>query len=234
MNKGTAAVTTAFCAILVSGCASHPDTIIDMQGVDESALGSDWADCQSYSDQVIIARGAAKGAAVVGAAAGAISDNADSGAEYPSATIRFRLIRDLSAAGVPVSLLMAPIIPAINDTEIEAVLSRAADAGATHAAWILLRLPHELKQIFVEWLQTHMPDRAGHVMSLLRQASGGKDYDNRFGVRQRGRGPYASMINQRFTSACRRYGIRSGRYQDRLDCTQFRPPAGRQMTLAID
>ena len=77
MNKGTAAVTTAFCAILVSGCASHPDTIIDMQGVDESALGSDWADCQSYSDQVIIARGA-----VVGAAAGAISGNADSGAGY--------------------------------------------------------------------------------------------------------------------------------------------------------
>ena len=151
----------------------------------------------------------------------------------PSATIRFRLIRDLSAAGVPVSLLMAPIIPAINDTEIEAVISRAADAGATHAAWILLRLPHELKQIFVEWLQTHMPDRAGHVMSLLRQASGGKDYDNRFGVRQRGRGPYASMINQRFKSACRRHGIRSGRYQDRLDCTQFRPPAGRQMTLAL-
>ncbi len=152
----------------------------------------------------------------------------------PSATVRFRLIRELSAVGVPVSLLMAPIIPAINDTEIEAVIIRAADAGATHAAWILLRLPHELKQIFVEWLETHMPDRAGHVMSLLRQASGGKDYDNRFGVRQRGRGPYASMLNQRFKSACRRNGIRAGRYQDRLDCTQFRPPAGRQMTLAID
>jgi len=85
MNKGTAAVTAIFCAILVTGCASHPDPIIDMQGVDESALGSDWADCESYSDQVIIARGAAKGAAggaVAGAAAGAISGNADSGAGY--------------------------------------------------------------------------------------------------------------------------------------------------------
>jgi hypothetical protein len=85
MNIGTAAVTAIFCAVLVMGCASHPDPIIDMQGVDESALGSDWADCESYSDQVIIARGAAKGAAggaVVGAAAGAISGNADSGAGY--------------------------------------------------------------------------------------------------------------------------------------------------------
>jgi len=152
----------------------------------------------------------------------------------PSAAIRFRLIRDLSCAGVPVSLLMAPIIPAVNDNEIESVLSRAADAGAMHATWILLRLPNELKQIFVEWLEAHMPDRAGRVMSLLRQASGGKDYDNRFGIRQRGRGPYASMINQRFMTACRRHGIGSGRYRDTLDCTQFRPPAGRQMTLALD
>jgi DNA repair photolyase len=152
----------------------------------------------------------------------------------PSAAIRFRLIQDLRSAGVPVSLLMAPIIPAINDAEIESVLSRAAAAGAIHATWILLRLPHELKQIFVEWLEAHMPERAGHVMSLLRQASGGKDYDNRFGIRQRGRGPYANMINQRFTNTCARHGIRSGRYRDRLDCSQFRPPAGRQMTLAID
>ena len=152
----------------------------------------------------------------------------------PSAAIRFRLIRDLSSAGVPVSMLMAPIIPAINDTEIESVLERAHDNGANHATWILLRLPHELRQIFVEWLETHMPERAGHVMSLLRQASGGKDYDNRFGIRQRGRGPYARMINQRFTTACKRLGMASGRYRTTLDCTQFRRPAGRQMALAID
>ena len=85
MKKGTVAVTTAFCAILVSGCASHPDPIIDMQGVDEAALGSDWSDCEGYSDQVIIARGATKGAAggaVAGAAAGAISGDAGRGAGY--------------------------------------------------------------------------------------------------------------------------------------------------------
>jgi DNA repair photolyase len=150
----------------------------------------------------------------------------------PAAATRFRLIRDLHSAGVPVSLLMAPIIPAINDMEIESV--RAVDSGAIHATWILLRLPHELKQIFVEWLEAHMPERAGHVMSLIRQASGGQDYDNRFGVRQRGRGPYASMINQRFTAACRRLGMASGRYRAELDCSRFRRPAGRQMALAID
>jgi DNA repair photolyase len=152
----------------------------------------------------------------------------------PAAATRFRLIRDLKSAGVPVTLLMAPIIPAVNDSEIESVLGRAVDSGAIHATWILLRLPHELKQVFVEWLEVHMPERAGHVMSLLRQASGGKDYDNRYGIRQRGRGAYASMINQRFTTACQRLGIASGRYRDELDCTRFRAPTGRQMALAID
>lgn len=152
----------------------------------------------------------------------------------PAAASRFRLIRDLDAAGVPVSLLMAPIIPAVNDAEIEAVLGRAAQSGAGHASWILLRLPHELKQIFAAWLRNHMPERAGHVMSLLRQASGGKDYDNRFRYRQRGRGPYASMINQRFTAACKRLGLGSGRNGIELDCSRFRRPAGGQMALAID
>lgn len=152
----------------------------------------------------------------------------------PSAAVRFRLIETLSSAGVPVSLLMAPIIPAVNDAEIESVIQRAANSGARHASWILLRLPHELKQIFVEWLETHMPQRAGHVMSLLRQASGGKEYDNRFGNRQRGRGPYASMINQRFRTACTRRGVSSGRDRTGLDCTQFRRPGGRQMALDID
>lgn len=152
----------------------------------------------------------------------------------PSAATRFRLIRDLSAASVPVTLLMAPIIPAVTDMEIESILERAVDSGAIHATWILLRLPHELKQIFTEWLETHMPDRAGHVMSLLRQASGGKDYDNRFGIRQRGRGPYAGMLDQRFKTACKRLGLASGRYRADLDCSRFRPPGGRQMALAID
>ena len=152
----------------------------------------------------------------------------------PAAAARFRLISELKAAGIPVSLLMAPIIPVINDMEIESIIERAAEAGVSRAAWILLRLPNELKQIFAEWLDTHLPDRADHVMSLIRQASGGKDYDNRFGIRQRGRGPYADMINQRFRAACRRYGVSGGRGDAGQDCSLFRRPGQEQMALAFD
>ena len=149
----------------------------------------------------------------------------------PSAGIRLKLIEKLTEASVPTSLLMAPIIPAINDREIESIVAEAARRGVRHATYIFLRLPHEVRDIFIEWLETHMPDRAGHVMSLVRQASGGKDYDNRFGVRQRGRGPYAEMISKRFTTACRKNGLRAGKYQDRLDCSQFKRPGQKQMTL---
>ncbi len=152
----------------------------------------------------------------------------------PAASARFRLIEKLTEASVPVSLLMAPIIPAINDMEIESVVQSAAEAGVTHATWILLRLPHELKQIFEEWLETHMPDRASHVMSLMRQASGGRRYNNQFGVRQRGKGPYADMINQRFKAACRRFGLAAGRKQETHDCSLFRAPGQQQMSLAFD
>jgi len=151
----------------------------------------------------------------------------------PSAEVRFRLIEALSSRGVPTSLLMAPIIPAVNDSEIEAIVGRAAASGVRRASYVLLRLPFELKQIFSEWLEGHMPDRAGHVMSLIRQASGGKDYDNRFGIRQSGRGAYADMIAQRFKVACRRSGIPNARNQDDLDSSLFRPPGQRQMTLRL-
>ncbi|HWM27038.1 MAG TPA: radical SAM protein, partial [Woeseiaceae bacterium] len=97
----------------------------------------------------------------------------------------------------------------------------------------LLRLPFELKQIFAEWLDRHMPDRAAHVMSLVRQASGGKDYDNRFGIRQTGRGVYADMIAQRFKLACRKSGIRHERSQESLDCSRFRRPGLQQMDLGL-
>ena len=152
----------------------------------------------------------------------------------PAAAARFRLMADLAAAGVPVSVLVAPVIPAINDAEIESILESAAQNGAQYAGWILLRLPHELKQIFRDWLAEHFPDRARHVMSLVRQASGGQDYDNRFGVRQRGRGPYADMIRDRFRKACSRFGLGDGRARKALDCSRFRPPGQRQMTLAFD
>ena len=151
----------------------------------------------------------------------------------PAASARFRLIERLKEAKVPVSLLMAPIIPAINDMEIESIVQRAAEAGVSNASWILLRLPHEIKQIFEEWLETHMPERASHVMSLMRQASGGRHYDNRFGVRQRGKGPYAEMINQRFGAACRRYRVGAGRNKETHDCGQFRRPGQRQLALAF-
>jgi DNA repair photolyase len=149
----------------------------------------------------------------------------------PSAGIRMKLIEELAGAGVPTSLLMAPVIPAVNDREIESIVAEAAGRGARHATYIFLRLPHEVGDIFVEWLETHMPERAEHVMSLVRQASGGRDYDNRFGIRQRGRGPYAEMISKRFRSACRRNGLEAGRYQNNLDCSQFRRPANKQMAL---
>lgn len=152
----------------------------------------------------------------------------------PAASVRFRLIEKLTAIGVPVSLLLAPVIPVINDGEIENILDRAAASGIQNASWVLLRLPHELKQIFADWLGTHMPDRATHVMSLLRQASGGRDYDSRFGKRQRGSGPYAEMIGRRFTTACKKLGISSGRRKETHDCSRFQPPGQQQMTLGFD
>ena len=149
----------------------------------------------------------------------------------PSAGIRMKLIEQLTAAGVPTSLLMAPIIPAVNDREIETIVTEAACRGVGHATYIFLRLPHEVRDIFVEWLDTHMPERAGHVMSLVRQAGGGRDYDNRFGVRQRGQGPYADLIRNRFRAACRKHGLEAGKYKDRLDCSQFRRPGQKQLAL---
>jgi DNA repair photolyase len=151
----------------------------------------------------------------------------------PSAEARFGLIEELTGVGVATSLLMAPIIPAINDREIETIVAEAASRGVSHAAYIFLRLPNEVRNIFVEWLETHMPDRAEHVMSLVRQASGGRDYDKRFGIRQRGRGPYAEMISKRFKAACRKHGLGAGRYQEKLDCSQFRRPGQKQLKLGL-
>ncbi|MCI0517949.1 MAG: PA0069 family radical SAM protein [Woeseiaceae bacterium] len=151
----------------------------------------------------------------------------------PAAEARFRLIDELHQAGVPVSLLMAPIIPAVNDREIELIVANAAARGISHASYIFLRLPHEVSVLFQQWLATHMPDRAEHVMSLVRQASGGKAYDARFGTRQSGRGPYADMVAQRFSAACRRFGVDNSRRTQVLDCTQFRPPGPLQQSLDL-
>ena len=149
----------------------------------------------------------------------------------PSAEARLRAVERLAAADVPVSVLLAPLIPAINDDEIESVLEAAANAGASEAAYIFLRLPHEVKDIFTEWLQTHFPDRSARVMGLVREAGGGRDYDSRFGLRQTGRGPYADLLGKRFRAACRRFALDSGGGQRRLDCSRFDPPGQQQLGL---
>ena len=130
-------------------------------------------------------------------------------------------------------MLVAPIIPAINDAGIERVIEAVAGAGARGASYVFLRLPHELKTLFVEWLEAHFPQRAEHVMSLVRQASGGKDYDNRFGLRQTGRGAYADMIRVRFRAACKRHGLSNERDTARLDCSQFDAPGAAQLGLDL-
>ena len=147
----------------------------------------------------------------------------------PSAASRLETVRALSEAGIPTSVLVAPVIPAINDNEIEAVVEAAAGAGAIQANYIFLRLPHEVKDLFAEWLDTHFPERASHVMSLVRQASGGKDYDARYGIRQTGRGAYAGILSKRFRNACQRHGLVRGRYQKQLDCTRFEKPGDKQL-----
>ena len=149
----------------------------------------------------------------------------------PAAEARLRLIESLAERKVPCTLLVAPVIPAVNDSEMEAIVTAAATAGVSRAAWILLRLPHELRQIFSDWLAEHLPDRAAHVLSLLRQAHGGRDYDSRFGRRQSGSGSLAEMLGQRFRGACRRAGIEHGEQLETLDCSRFQPPGSGQLSL---
>ncbi len=148
-----------------------------------------------------------------------------------SPAARLRAVAALAAAGIPTAVLFAPVIPAINDHELEDVLAAAAGAGARRAGWVLLRLPREVRDLMVEWLEAHRPLAAGRVMSLLRAARGGRDSDPRFHSRMHGEGAYVELIGRRFTSALRRYGLESGR-EAPLDTTQFRaPPGGGQLPL---
>jgi DNA repair photolyase len=127
-----------------------------------------------------------------------------------SGRARLAAMEALAGAGIPVTLLFAPVIPALNDSELETVLASSREAGATAAAYILLRLPLEIRDLFFEWLHQHYPLRAGHVISLLRQSRGGADYDGRFGHRMRGTGAFADLLAQRFRVACKRLGLRPG------------------------
>jgi len=134
-----------------------------------------------------------------------------------------RAVRRLSEAGIPVGVMFAPVIPWVNDSELEAVLEAARGAGADSAGYVLLRLPHEVSPLFRDWLQTHLPQRAEHVMSTIQQLRGGKDYDARFGKRFSGDGVYAELLARRFDLACRRLGFDRRRHQG-LDTSRFVPP----------
>ncbi|WP_280551975.1 PA0069 family radical SAM protein [Halomonas sp. 25-S5] len=143
-----------------------------------------------------------------------------------SPSTRLRVIRTLADAGIPVGALVSPVIPGLTDHELERLLEAAADAGATTAGWMLLRLPREVAPLFESWLETHYPERASKVMSLIRQYRGGADYDSRFGKRMRGEGVFAELLEQRFRKACRRFGLNdpAAEAAQRLDTSAFRPP----------
>jgi DNA repair photolyase len=144
---------------------------------------------------------------------------------------RLDALRQLVKVGVPASTLVAPVIPAINDAEIERILEAVAAAGVRHAGYVLLRLPLEVRDLFREWLMANFPDRYRHVFKLIRDMRGGKDYDSTFGTRMTGTGPIAWMIGRRFEVACERIGFNTTTV--RTTAEHFRPPlpAAEQLDL---
>lgn len=133
---------------------------------------------------------------------------------------RLRTIKKLTEAGIPVRVMASPMIPMINDMELEKILQAAKQAGALHASYVFIRLPHEVKDLFKEWLIQHFPNRAAHVMSLIRQMRGGKEYDSTFGKRMRGEGKFAEFLEKRFRICCDRIGLNKSPYTP-LDIMQF-------------
>jgi DNA repair photolyase len=149
----------------------------------------------------------------------------------PAPARRLEALRQLTAAGIPTLALVAPIIPAINDADIERVLDAVAAAGVQGAGYVLLRLPLEVRDLFREWLMANFPDRCQHVFTLIRQMRGGKDYDATFGRRMKGEGPYAWMIGRRFETACARLGL--NRQKVELTTEHFRSPRPRAEQLSL-
>ena len=137
---------------------------------------------------------------------------------------RLRAIRKLTEQGIPVTVLFAPVIPMLNDNEMESVLTATYDAGMRSAGYVMLRLPHEVKQLFQEWLQTHYPLKATRIMNMVRDMRGGREYDAQYGARQTGRGVYAELFAQRFKLMCKKLGI--DKTTSELDTTQFTKVAG--------
>jgi DNA repair photolyase len=149
----------------------------------------------------------------------------------PSPARRLAMIGRLAGAGVPVRLMVSPVIPGLTDPEIEAILAAGREAGAGAASWIMLRLPREVSGLFQEWLAVHYPDRAGRVMNRLREMHGGRDYAADWHRRMRGQGVYAQMIARRFDLAARRLGLDAA--QPALRCDLFEVPLARGAQLAL-
>ncbi|MEM7290577.1 MAG: PA0069 family radical SAM protein [Pseudomonadota bacterium] len=200
--------------------ANHPVTIVT-----KSALVT--------RDLDILSRMSAKGLAKVAISITSMDRKLSRAMEPRAATpgLRLKAIRDLHSGGVPTSVMVAPVIPALNDHEVERILDAAQTAGAREAGFVLLRLPREVSPLFRDWLLNHYPDRYRHVMNLLKSMRGGKDYDAEFGKRLRGEGPYAWQIRRRFEIACKKYGLNEG--GRRLNTDLFTPPmvSGDQLSL---
>lgn len=152
----------------------------------------------------------------------------------PTPSKRLGTMKTLSEAGVPVTVLAAPMIPTLNDHELEAIMTASRDAGASSATYILLRLPMELKELFAEWLEAHAPNKAKRVMSLLSQSRGGQLYASEFGTRMSGTGVHAKLLSQRFHLACKKLDLRPadpGEFS--LNCNAFRRPPRKGDQLAL-
>ena len=149
----------------------------------------------------------------------------------PTPAKRLTAIRKLSEAGIPTCVLAAPMIPALNDSELESILAVARETGARYADYTLLRLPLEIRDLFVEWLEAHYPDRARHVMTLVRDTRGGADYDSSWSQRRTGTGIYADMLHKRFLLARRKLSM--NRRPPALDTSQFKPPPAKGDQLSL-
>ncbi len=145
----------------------------------------------------------------------------------PAGTTRLDAIRQLSDAGIRVTLLAAPMIPFVNDNELETIMAEARDAGAVSARYILLRLPLEISDMFRAWLATYYPDRADRVMSIIRQSRGGTDYRSAFGERMVGTGTFAALLNKRWEVSSRKLGFKNDE-RFKLDYSMFAPPSPQQ------
>jgi DNA repair photolyase len=144
---------------------------------------------------------------------------------------RLEALRQLSEAGIPTAAMIAPVIPAINDADIERILDAVAVAGVKSAGYVMLRLPLEVRDLFKEWLIAHYPDRFRHVMKLVREMRGGKDYDSTWGKRQTGEGPYAWLVGRRFEAACERLGL--NKQKARLTTEHFQKPVKGSEQLSL-